>query len=386
MKSVSSEDQIPKSIEFRRREIRRTALSKVPKERITYLWRRVRSAAKTIGKLNKINRDIQLFGARKIAYTTKESRQFFRSDTRSKLDTTCVLLAKNPFRRVWSTIISLLLLYTATVTPYQVCFVEEEDDTWFIIGSIIDGLFFIDIIINFHSAYTDLDGKLIIDKKLIMKNYLKTWFFIDIISCVPFQVIFQDEDGNSNHNKLIKLVRVPKLYRLIRVLRLLKMARLFNKSTTKKIIKILQIDWNFLRLLKFGASTMILAHIVSCFWFYTTRIDEFDPDTWVIKSRMIDKPKSEIYVASLYWVITTLTTVGFGDIVAYTLYERIFCVILMVFGVGFYSYIISNLSSIISSIDNKTANLKYKLEALNEFAKLTKIPPELMQKIQTHIT
>jgi hypothetical protein len=384
MLSTSYDDPAPKSIEYRRREIRRTVLNRVSKERIQYLWRRVRSAAKTIGKLNKINRDIQLYGARKIAYTTRESRQFFQSTTRVGLDS-FVLLPKHPFRRFWSSIISILLLYTATVTPYQVCFIEEEDENWFSIVLIIDCIFFMDIIINFFSAYTDQEGKLITNRPKIMMNYLKTWFFIDLISCIPFQVIFQDDGGDAKYNKLIRLVRVPRLYRLIRVLRLLKMARLFNKNTTKKIIKLLQINWNLLRLLQFSFSTLILAHILSCLWYYTTRIDESNPDNWVVRSKMIDKPTSEIYIASFYWIITTLTTVGFGDIVAYTLFERIFCVLLMVFGVGFYSYIISNLSSIISSIDSRTANLKYKLESLDEFAKLTKIPQELMHKIQTHI-
>jgi hypothetical protein len=53
----------------------------------------------------------------------------------------------------------------------------------------------------------------------------------------------------------------------------------------------------------------------------------------------------------VYWAFSTLTTVGFGDISAKTIPEKIIAIIWMIFGVGFYSFTIGNLSKIIASID-----------------------------------
>jgi hypothetical protein len=59
----------------------------------------------------------------------------------------------------------------------------------------------------------------------------------------------------------------------------------------------------------------------------------------------------------MYWVLQTLTTVGFGDITAKTDAEKILALLWMIIGVGFYSYTVGNLSSIINTIDVKAANL-----------------------------
>lgn len=80
-----------------------------------------------------------------------------------------------------------------------------------------------------------------------------------------------------------------------------------------------------------------------------------------------------------------MTTVGYGDIVPYTLIERIFALLVMAFGVGFYSYVISNLSSIIDQIDKRKRYLKAKLTALKALADSTNLPLGLQRRIRSHI-
>lgn len=59
----------------------------------------------------------------------------------------------------------------------------------------------------------------------------------------------------------------------------------------------------------------------------------------------------------MYWVFQTLTTVGYGDMPPSTMTERIIALCWMIFGVGFYSFIIGNLQSIIDLIDMKAQSL-----------------------------
>jgi hyperpolarization activated cyclic nucleotide-gated potassium channel 2 len=60
------------------------------------------------------------------------------------------------------------------------------------------------------------------------------------------------------------------------------------------------------------------------------------------------------YLGSLYWALQTLTTVGFGDICAIRTTEKVITIFWMIFGIGFYSFTIGNLSQIIASIDTRS--------------------------------
>ena len=63
------------------------------------------------------------------------------------------------------------------------------------------------------------------------------------------------------------------------------------------------------------------------------------------------------YIQSFYWSFQTLATVGFGDISAKTKNERIFASIWMIFGIGFYSYTIGNMTNLIASMDSSSEEL-----------------------------
>jgi hypothetical protein len=68
----------------------------------------------------------------------------------------------------------------------------------------------------------------------------------------------------------------------------------------------------------------------------------------------------------MYFTVTTVLTVGYGDISAFSIYEKIFCIMLMLIGVLSFSFATGALSSIIASYDSKEAQLKEKIATLND--------------------
>lgn len=46
-----------------------------------------------------------------------------------------------------------------------------------------------DIFLNFRTAYFDKRGVIVISQKMIARNYLKSWFVIDFITCLPISYI-----------------------------------------------------------------------------------------------------------------------------------------------------------------------------------------------------
>lgn len=62
---------------------------------------------------------------------------------------------------------------------------------------ITDVLFWIDLLINMFSGYYDEEGKLIMQRKIVIMRYLKSWFFWDLLSCIPLSY-FIDSENNSD--------------------------------------------------------------------------------------------------------------------------------------------------------------------------------------------
>jgi hypothetical protein len=68
-----------------------------------------------------------------------------------------------------------------------------------------------------------------------------------------------------------------------------------------------------------------------------------------------------------------MTTVGYGDLSGYTTTERIYCIILMIFGVLCFTFVSGALSSIMASSDQTNAYLEERLLNLHKLKSSYKI-------------
>lgn len=89
---------------------------------------------------------------------------------------------------LWNLIVFFLLMYTATLVPYRTIFIDFEPKYTFLFffDIIVDILYSIDLVLNFFMAYEDADKKLETRLKKIAANYLRSWFILDCMSCIPF--------------------------------------------------------------------------------------------------------------------------------------------------------------------------------------------------------
>ena len=67
--------------------------------------------------------------------------------------------------------------------------------SWFIFYTICDTFFLIDLILTFFTSVND-EKKVyeITDKKVIAKKYLKGWFWVDLISILPFDIMLRNNE------------------------------------------------------------------------------------------------------------------------------------------------------------------------------------------------
>jgi hypothetical protein len=94
----------------------------------------------------------------------------------------------------------------------------------------------------------------------------------------------------------------------------------------------------------------------------------------------VDLDDTSLYVTSFYFTTTTVLTVGYGDITAISLQEKLLCILLMLIGVLSFSFATGALSSIISNYDSSEAKLKEKISTLNSIQSEYKIELSLYNK------
>lgn len=113
----------------------------------------------------------------------------------------------------------------------------------------------------------------------------------------------------------------------------------------------MQIGIGFERVLIFICSFSMVAHIVTCLWVFSSQFSAEGEDNWITNGDYEGLPKSDQYLIALYFTITTITTVGYGDILATSSIEKIFCILIMLTGVIGFSFATGVLTSIIQNYD-----------------------------------
>jgi len=100
-------------------------------------------------------------------------------------------------KAAWDWFILLLVIYVAVFTPYVAAFDRQRtaptnntflSDPFVVSDLIVDAMFMADMLINFRTTYMH-NGEVVVIPKRIAINYLRTWFIIDAVSAIPFDLI-----------------------------------------------------------------------------------------------------------------------------------------------------------------------------------------------------
>lgn len=86
--------------------------------------------------------------------------------------------------------ILILIIYSSNFTLLKVAFAPVVPTGLdFINTYIIEGFFWLDLLLNFFTGYKDPDTlRHVFDYSLILKKYFFGWFFIDFVSVFPFKI------------------------------------------------------------------------------------------------------------------------------------------------------------------------------------------------------
>lgn len=146
--------------------------------------------------------------------------------------------------------------------------------------------------------------------------------------------------------------------------------------------QLLQLSLGAERMFFFIVMSGLITHIISCMWIFSCSLAEPDDDTWLKAGDYEKLPTETQYLISFYYAITTMTTVGYGDISAKNNYERVFAIVIMLLGQVAFTYAISILGQILSSYDNQNAKFQEKVVILNRLYKEYALPLQLYTRLK----
>ena len=306
-----------------------------------------------------------------------------------------IILPDNSFIQVIDLLIIISSLFNMIYTPFYISnfnLICNTANSCRYIYYFIDLLYIIDLILGFFRSHHNYQFQIIKNNMEIIKHYLVTQFFLDLIQAIPFfSYIYFLQDKNIikyceyYHIKSFHLFLV--LCCNLKYLKFFKVIDIKKNSIFYKIKQFISKNdhsekiFTFLLyfiLCIFGFNFFISIHIL---------IGRSSYPNWIINFDFQDENLLSLYLISLYYIITTTTTVGYGNIVcASSFRELMFQIILLSVGITVYSWIVSNIGNYVKN--ESSASIRFdKDEAILEEIRILypNISYSLYKKIFNHL-
>ncbi|GMH45914.1 hypothetical protein BSKO_13877 [Bryopsis sp. KO-2023] len=274
-------------------------------------------------------------------------------------------------RTGWDVLMLGLILVLCVVAPFRIGFNIRSSTFLDVFDTSCDILLTVDIVLNFFTGYVDKNVTQLEIRK-VARQYLRFWFWADIASTLP--VSHMMKVGILPENQFILTL---KLLRVIRLFRMLKVARLMNRFKWWVLIR-----FSVRSIIKFVLIILMVAHWNTCLWCLMTRWGHSE-DTWAgfyqINLDAIAWPK--LYLICFYWAITTMTTIGFGDLRPVTDPEKVLTLLVMCTGSCCYAYGITQIVTIVSNLNMADVYYHAQVDNIHEYSERRGLPRSLNHRI-----
>ena len=318
----------------------------------------------------------------------------------------------------WEIVCMCFGIYWIVMSPLQIAFTglpvwtalfsDGARTLWSALDILVEVFFIVDIGLRM-SIFTFLSqGKLVVKGNAIRRHYLNGAFLTDLVSSLPIDlvlVILASAGMVGRDDSTLAMLRTIRLVKVLRLSSYSKtIARYFKGMGQQQIKLVVQV---------FGYY-MLCQHIYACVWVFShrqmssvgknstnvnsTRLiaeageAEFVTRTWATKDGLCDPYKHDkclgaglLYARGLYFVITVMSTVGYGDIRPYTLGETLFNNLVVLSGAIFFAAIIGSFQGLFAALDSSSGSaFKSKLDQITQFMDFRDLPPHLRRNIRVH--
>ncbi|XP_070694353.1 voltage-gated delayed rectifier potassium channel KCNH8 [Pempheris klunzingeri] len=356
-----------------------------------------------------------------------------------------ILLHYGTFKAGWDWLILLATFYVAVTVPYNVCFTvvggRDEGSSSAprsppsVSDILVEILFILDILLNFRTTFVSTSGQVVYDARSICVHYVTTWLFVDLIAALPFDLLYAFNVSVYFGVHLLKTVR------LLRLLRLLQKLERYSQYSAVVLTLLMSMFallahwmacvWYFIgrREIESPGSWDIgwlheLAKRLGTPYFLSSLTTEAPPTVSSLPANSsqwdVSGPEGQgswnssqfygnmsggeavsgtstggggfgvlgggpsmrsSYVTSLYFALSSLTSVGFGNVSANTDSEKIFSICTMLIGALMHAVVFGNVTAIIQRMYSRRSLYHTRTKDLKDFIRVHRLPKALEQRM-----
>eukprot|EP00928_Gymnodinium_smaydae_P029751 TRINITY_DN22317_c0_g3_i1.p1 TRINITY_DN22317_c0_g3~~TRINITY_DN22317_c0_g3_i1.p1 ORF type:complete len:872 (+),score=150.64 TRINITY_DN22317_c0_g3_i1:129-2618(+) len=306
-----------------------------------------------------------------------------------------ILHPEAKIRLTWMIVGFVFVTYEAIAIPLHLAFEIEASSVnifYFYFMQIVSAYWLLDICASFITGYVTEDGSLVTTPGVIARRYLRTWFVLDLIAGFPWDWI-----ASTSSMKLargLRIMRAIKLLRLVRLLRVLKLKALMEKLET--IIEASQIAVFMVGVTRVVFLLYGITHWAACIWYVIGKSTFADgvaeTDSWFLHTPVpgLDNEqelnRGRMYIYSIYFALTTMTTVGYGDITPTNFSEVSFTIGLLCCASIVFAGLMGVLMDLISQLQSATHVKQERKAALSRYLRWRAVPRKLTMSIRQHMS
>lgn len=250
----------------------------------------------------------------------------------------------------WYGFVAIITFVAAILLPLELTLFKEKITWHRPIELLISGVFFLDVLINYSLHVKLKRHHMGTDFPWVRKQF-RLWQINDLLAAIP----------------MIWLSSIP-LLQLNRVLKFPKMFGIISMIHNRhpRYGKALNLSFLFIGI-------GILTHWVSCGWIAITG-QSANPDIYTT------------YLKACYWAITTLSTVGYGDILPSNNAQILYSIFVQILGVGTFGFMVGNIVHLFTKLDPARAQYKEHMEQLSALVSYRNLPRHLHRRIADFYT